>query len=86
MRLLQDKLLMEDGNKWLYKNKEHGMLSAAASIGLVLLWDVDGGNILPYVEASFILVGFSRAARTRLLFRLVNTQNGELRAPSLRPS
>lgn len=22
----QDKLLMEDGTKWLYKNKEHGML------------------------------------------------------------
>ncbi|XP_063243061.1 26S proteasome non-ATPase regulatory subunit 2 [Bacillus rossius redtenbacheri] len=39
----QDKLLMEDGNKWMYKNKEHGMLSAAASLGLVLLWDVDGG-------------------------------------------
>jgi len=39
----QDKLLMEDGNKWLYKNKDHGMLSATASIGLVLLWDVDGG-------------------------------------------
>jgi len=39
----QDKLLMEDGNKWLYKNKEHGMLSATASLGLLLLWDVDGG-------------------------------------------
>jgi len=39
----KDKLLMEDGNKWLYKNKEHGMLSATASIGLILLWDVDGG-------------------------------------------
>merc|ERR1719195_1369338 len=38
-----DKLLMEDGQKWLYKNKEHGMMSATASIGLVLLWDVDGG-------------------------------------------
>ena len=38
-----DKLLMEDGNKWLYKNKEHGMMSATASIGLILLWDVDGG-------------------------------------------
>lgn len=38
-----DKLLIEDGNKWLYKNKEHGMLSATASLGLVLLWDVDGG-------------------------------------------
>ncbi len=61
MSLIQDKLLMEDGNKWLYKNKEHGMLSATASIGLVLLWDVDGGSILPYVAASFILVGFSRA-------------------------
>ncbi|XP_066158811.1 26S proteasome non-ATPase regulatory subunit 2 [Euwallacea fornicatus] len=39
----QDKLLMEDGNKWLYKNKDHGMLSATATLGLVLLWDVDGG-------------------------------------------
>merc|ERR1712241_1484463 len=39
----QDKLLKEDGNKWLYKNKEHGMMSATASIGLILLWDVDGG-------------------------------------------
>ncbi|GLV43279.1 Regulatory particle non-ATPase 1 [Carabus blaptoides fortunei] len=39
----QDKLLMEDGNKWLFKNKEHGMLSATASLGLILLWDVDGG-------------------------------------------
>lgn len=39
----QDKLLMEDGNKWLYKNKDHGMFSAMASLGLILLWDVDGG-------------------------------------------
>lgn len=31
----QDKLLVEDGNKWLFKNKEHGMLSATASLGLV---------------------------------------------------
>uniref|UniRef100_A0A646QHD2 26S proteasome non-ATPase regulatory subunit 2 n=1 Tax=Hemiscolopendra marginata TaxID=943146 RepID=A0A646QHD2_9MYRI len=39
----QDKLLTEDGNRWLHKNKEHGMLSAMASLGLILLWDVDGG-------------------------------------------
>jgi 26S proteasome regulatory subunit N1 len=38
-----DKLLTEDGNKWIYKNKGVGMLSATASIGLVLLWDVEGG-------------------------------------------
>ncbi len=39
----KDKLLQEDGQKWLYKNKEHGMMSATASIGLILLWDVDSG-------------------------------------------
>ncbi|XP_019864481.1 PREDICTED: 26S proteasome non-ATPase regulatory subunit 2-like [Amphimedon queenslandica] len=38
-----DKLLTEEGNKWLYKNKSFGMLSATASLGLVLLWDVEGG-------------------------------------------
>ena len=77
-----DKLLTEDGNKWIYKNKVRlrtfcfhsmsrvkfmheigscssansfplsthtytlqgvGMLSATASLGLVLLWDVEGG-------------------------------------------
>eukprot|EP01134_Creolimax_fragrantissima_P004949 CFRG4949T1 len=39
----QDKLMTVEGNVWLYKNKEHGMMSAAASLGMVLLWDVDGG-------------------------------------------
>lgn len=39
----QDKLLTAEGNKWIYKNKDHGMLAATASLGLVLLWDVDGG-------------------------------------------
>ena len=40
----KDKLLMVDeGNKWLYKNKDHGMMSATASLGLMLLWDVDSG-------------------------------------------
>lgn len=38
-----DKLLSDDSNKWLYKNKDHGMFSATASLGLILLWDVDGG-------------------------------------------
>ncbi|ELT94307.1 hypothetical protein CAPTEDRAFT_150361 [Capitella teleta] len=39
----KDKLLEEEGNKWLYKNKEHGMMSATATLGLILLWDIDGG-------------------------------------------
>ncbi|CAM8888009.1 unnamed protein product [Rhodiola kirilowii] len=28
---------------WLYKNKEHGKISAAASLGMISLWDVDAG-------------------------------------------
>ncbi|GMP67377.1 hypothetical protein CsSME_00027381 [Camellia sinensis var. sinensis] len=28
---------------WLFKNKEHGKASAAASLGMILLWDVDSG-------------------------------------------
>nr|CAB3265241.1 26S proteasome non-ATPase regulatory subunit 2-like [Phallusia mammillata] len=50
----QDKLLTEEGNKWIYKNKEHGMLAATASLGLVLLWDVDGGlnQINKYLYSS----------------------------------
>ncbi|KAI8912639.1 armadillo-type protein [Gorgonomyces haynaldii] len=40
----QDKLMMgpEDTN-WIYKNKDHGMLSAAASLGSIMLWDIEGG-------------------------------------------
>ena len=38
-----DKLMLTEGHKWLYKNKEHGMMSAAASLGAILAWDVDGG-------------------------------------------
>uniref|UniRef100_A0A1B6D744 26S proteasome non-ATPase regulatory subunit 2 n=2 Tax=Clastoptera arizonana TaxID=38151 RepID=A0A1B6D744_9HEMI len=38
-----DKLVTTDGSKWIFKNKQAGMLSAAASLGLIHLWDVDGG-------------------------------------------
>ncbi|PSR95340.1 26S proteasome non-ATPase regulatory subunit 2 A like [Actinidia chinensis var. chinensis] len=47
----QDKLMTvpseasSDGSSgnWLFKNKEHGKASAAASLGMILLWDVDSG-------------------------------------------
>jgi len=41
-----DKLMLNsenEGNSWIYKNKEHGMMSAAASLGILLLWDVEIG-------------------------------------------
>ncbi|KAJ3295555.1 proteasome regulatory particle base subunit [Rhizoclosmatium sp. JEL0117] len=42
-----DKLMMnsEDAsNSWIYKNKDLGMMSAAASLGAILLWDVEVGS------------------------------------------
>lgn len=40
-----DKLMVDapEGDSWIYKNKDHGMMSAAASLGLSLLWDTDVG-------------------------------------------
>ncbi len=40
-----DKLMVgaEEGDSWIYKNKDHGMLSAAASLGVSLLWDTEMG-------------------------------------------
>jgi 26S proteasome regulatory subunit N1 len=38
----EDKL-MTPNNDWLYKNKDHGMMSAAASLGMLLLWNVEEG-------------------------------------------
>ncbi|UZJ54685.1 hypothetical protein CBS101457_004005 [Exobasidium rhododendri] len=40
-----DKLMVgaEEGNSWIYKNKDHGMLSASASLGMSLLWDTELG-------------------------------------------
>jgi len=46
----QDKLmysLTEDASErdaWVYKNKEHGKMSAAASLGMIFLWDADRGT------------------------------------------
>jgi 26S proteasome regulatory subunit N1 len=76
-----DKLMVdaEEGNSWIYKNKDHGekrgpililcgrpytfptgMLSAAASLGLSLLWDTDIGlshiDKYPYSSEEYIKV------------------------------
>lgn len=38
-----DKLMTPEGSSWLYKNKKHGMMSAAASLGMIMLWNVEEG-------------------------------------------
>lgn len=30
-----DKLMMVENNEWIYKNKDHGMMSATASLGMI---------------------------------------------------
>ncbi|KAJ1908729.1 proteasome regulatory particle base subunit [Tieghemiomyces parasiticus] len=48
-------------NAWIYKNKDQGMMSAAASLGTILLWDMERGltEIDKYLYASeeFIKAG-----------------------------
>lgn len=40
----KDKVMEGDeGNKFIHRNKDHGMLAATASIGAIHLWDVDSG-------------------------------------------
>ncbi|KAF6261976.1 26S proteasome regulatory complex [Scenedesmus sp. NREL 46B-D3] len=50
----QDKLVtvstegQSDSVHWIFKNKDHGKTSATASLGLISLWDVEGG--LPLID------------------------------------
>jgi len=41
----KDTLVTPEGSQWLYKNKEHGMMSAAASLGMVYLWNLEEGLV-----------------------------------------
>ncbi|KAJ2844391.1 proteasome regulatory particle base subunit, partial [Coemansia brasiliensis] len=40
-----DKLMTaeSEGKEWVFKNKDMGMLSASASLGMIMLWDVEDG-------------------------------------------
>lgn len=40
---LKDSLITPEGNPFISRNKDLGMISATASLGLILLWDVDEG-------------------------------------------
>lgn len=58
-----DKLMvnLDDGLSWIYKNKGDGMLSAAASLGVSLLWDTEGGisqiDKYSYASEDYIKAG-----------------------------
>jgi 26S proteasome regulatory subunit N1 len=57
-----DKLLLgQEEGSWIFKNKDHGMMSAAASLGVILLWDVESGltqiDKYLYSEDDYIKAG-----------------------------
>ena len=56
---------------WIFKNKEHGKMSAAASLGSILLWDVEGG--LPQVDAYLYSEESNIVAGGLLAVGLINT-------------
>ena len=41
----KDKLLTDENesSKWIHKNKDHGIMSTTATLGLISLWDVESG-------------------------------------------
>ncbi len=58
----KDKLLVEGAKgEWLFKNREHGRISAAASVGLICLWDPDTGSNevdkYSYTKDEFVQAG-----------------------------
>ncbi|KZO98487.1 26S proteasome regulatory complex non-ATPase subcomplex Rpn1 subunit [Calocera viscosa TUFC12733] len=58
-----DKMIaeVEEGQSWIYKNKDHGMMSAAASLGVSMLWDTEVGlgqiDKYTYSEEEYIKAG-----------------------------
>jgi 26S proteasome regulatory subunit N1 len=60
----KDKLMTPD-SEWLYKNKDHGMMSAAASLGTILLWNVEEGltqiDKFLYSNEDFVKAGAALA-------------------------
>ena len=38
-----DNLMLTEESEWVFKNKEHGMITAVASLGLIMLWNVEEG-------------------------------------------
>lgn len=55
---------------WIFKNKDHGKTSATASLGLVTLWDVEGG--LPLIDKYLYSSDDAVVAGALLAIGLVN--------------
>ncbi|RPA75452.1 putative 26S proteasome regulatory subunit mts4 [Ascobolus immersus RN42] len=77
-----DKLVLVEGQSasqqsWIYKNKDHGVLSATASIGLLKLWNVESGmeTINNYLGMNDKYVRAGAALATGLVTTGVRDEN-----------
>lgn len=54
-------MTVQEGDNWVHKNKEHGMMAASASLGLLMLWDIDQGltdiDKFTNVQNEYIVAG-----------------------------
>jgi len=74
-------LLVAQGHEWLYKHKERGMMSAAASMGMLLLWDLDGG--LTQIDKYMLSDNDYIKAGAFMAIGIVNSQVRDPNEPSL---
>lgn len=58
-------------SNWLFKNKEHGKISATASLGMIVMWDVDGG--LPQIDKYLYTTDSNITAGALLAVGIINT-------------
>eukprot|EP00882_Tetradesmus_deserticola_P007472 GHRQ01007871.1.p1 GENE.GHRQ01007871.1~~GHRQ01007871.1.p1 ORF type:complete len:541 (+),score=254.60 GHRQ01007871.1:724-2346(+) len=86
----QDKLVtvstegQSDSVHWIFKNKDHGKTSATASLGLISLWDVEGG--LPLIDKYLYSNDNAIVAGALLATGLVNCGVQNENDPGGRPS
>jgi 26S proteasome regulatory subunit N1 len=77
----KDLLVTPEGNEWLYKNKDHGMLSAAASLGMIMLWNVEEGltQIDKFLYSNEVSTLFLTAPTTQRRMSCADERGGKRR-------
>jgi len=55
-----DTIMMKEGEEqdWIFKNKDYGQIAATASVGMLLLWNIDQGfeKLDKYMESTNDLI------------------------------
>lgn len=78
-----DKLILgsEQGKSWVFKNRDRGKMTAAASLGMLLLWDVEGG--LSQIDAFMLSEDELVKAGALLAIGIVNSTVRDEHEPAM---